>query len=1418
MVLRGREKVKTLGAMAAGWKEWFLGAMACFALMVNLGADLSGIGGEAAAGGFFVRLAVQIKKLEYVLPVFDYKNAVLAFLVFAFFLKTGDTVWRERLSKWSYRIPAMLTAFFLVFGYSFQYTNSWNLVFMDTFHRLTAAGMAAGFYVLFSRIFRLLLLRVCRAGEEQAASAGKLTELVMERHAFWGPLLVILLCWFPYILAKYPGAAMPETLAEMRQYYWNAFNNYYPVLHTVLLGLLMEAGNRIASYTFGFFLNLLVQLALLLSAFSYGFVLMKRWRTPYGLRWLALGIICVVQFFPMESTIVEKDVPYTACVIFLVLMLYELVRTMRTGARLSAGQIAGFCLSGLGMACFRNEGFYLTAAAGVSMSVYACRLRWKEDRAGCVRILAAMLLPAVLFTGYQKLLLPACKVEDNGLQEALSIPFQQTARYVRDYGYELTEEEEQVLSRVLDYENLAELYDPVTSDPVKYTYCAQSAGDLADYFRLWLAQLFRHPGSAVQATMNNAYGWFYQEGYAHNYMMTSQIEGHEVRWEIVQPERLAGLRQVVERAAKLLSRAPVVNWFENTGFVSWMTILLIAFWAGGKQKRYLLSAVPLLVALLVCVAAPAFRYQVRYIMPIMFCVPYYLPMAVHSLREQEAESAEPLSRAAGRSGRRLPFLLLLLTVCPLLMGAGPKETYAFYADSEEEARSVAQSLGAELRGFYYGIASIEWEGGTARSAAGEKRTVRTAAGEVRLYPDEPYEVDLPAAEEAEAPWHLTAIHAEKAWELTRGAGVQVAVLDTGIDAEHEALKDAVLYSGTAVPASFYGEGGTFPESYRGAQDNHGHGTHVAGIIGARSGSPGVAPECALLSIKVLDNSGGKGKGMTSWVAAAIREAADLGADVINLSMGGNHITNELLHEAIQEANERQIVVVCASGNASTSTVYYPAGYDETISVSAVKQSGDTVAFASSYSNYGDWIDLCAPGSAIQSTVPGGYQEKSGTSMACAVVSGAAALLLSEDENLSPGQVLEHMAETSADLGEPGKDALYGYGMIDLEEMLKRYRTQAPLPAPETDVPTGRAVCEGTRIRLHTATADAQIRYTLDGSEPCADSTLYTEEGIRMEYQEDPVVLSAKVLRGESECSESAVFHYQVLRRLSEIEDKKGTLGEEILPEYGTYEDPVSGKSCRRYHLTVKKKEKLTVRVDGRNFTPEIRLYDSADHTGTLLGEKTGAPAQKRTDAASGRQGTLGTKTQKLVWENRTGSEQEVWISVSAYESGGEEEDQTYRMTWKTEGTEKKSGSSAGSSGSGGGREETEESGWKEGETGVGSPSLPSGRPPSRPSSGAEKGPSDGTAPMDEENWLYAMEPASPDTEISGESEGTEEEEPAPAPSRKESGEEEDRTAEGESGFRYSFLPLLLLLLLLLLFLLLRAAYAARRQTDHSEEE
>ncbi|MFR5355186.1 MAG: DUF6020 family protein [Clostridia bacterium] len=428
--------------------NWICAALACFALMVSMNADLAGIGAEAAGGGLWTLLAANIKKLEYILPTFSYRDAFFALMIL-FFFYIVPCRWPEHVPRLSCRIPAVLAAFFLVFGYSFRYTNSWDLIFMDSFHLLISGVVFAGYYVLAVRLFQMVIRYLCKKAQESNTSCGKWTTLLFETHAFAGPLLVIMIFWSPYILAKFPGASMPETLAEMRQFYWGTINNYYPPLHTIMLSLIMQLGNLLGSYTLGFFLNLVLQLAMLLSAFSYGFLLMKRWKTPYLFRYLALGIICMTQFFPMESTVVEKDIPYTACVVFLMLLLAELVRTIKDSESLSKKQIAGLILVCLGTAGFRNEGIYLVLVSAVAAIAYGWSVIGKENLKKWKSILAAFLIPVVLILGYQKVLLPACGVEDNGPKEALSIPFQQTARYVRDYGAEVTAEEAEIIGKVL---------------------------------------------------------------------------------------------------------------------------------------------------------------------------------------------------------------------------------------------------------------------------------------------------------------------------------------------------------------------------------------------------------------------------------------------------------------------------------------------------------------------------------------------------------------------------------------------------------------------------------------------------------------------------------------------------------------------------------------------------------------------------------------------------------------------------------------------------------------------------------------------------------------------------------------------------------------------------------------------------------
>lgn len=293
-------------------------------------------------------------------------------------------------------------------------------------------------------------------------------------------------------------------------------------------------------------------------------------------------------------------------------------------------------------------------------------------------------------------------------------------------------------------------------------------------------------------------------------------------------------------------------------------------------------------------------------------------------------------------------------------------------------------------------------------------------------------------------WGVQHINSQVAYDNgINGTGVNVSVLDTGIDYNHPDLKDN--YKGGYNFVAF----NTNPMDDNCLSLNKEcHGTHVSGIIGAEKngfGVVGVAPNVSLYAVKVLN---GGGLGDTLSIISGLEWAVDNKMDIVSMSFSGADDIS--VHNAVDKAYNAGLLLVAAAGNTNGGNVTYPAGYDSVIAVTATDSSDLNANFAPIDTR----IELAAPGVNINSTkgiaVNGGYGILSGTSMAVPHVAGVAALIYSTGirNNIQVRSILDN---TAKDLGVQGRDNIYGYGLVDAQNALG-ISTPAPTPTP-TPTPT-----------------------------------------------------------------------------------------------------------------------------------------------------------------------------------------------------------------------------------------------------------------------------------------------------------------------------------------------------------------------------
>jgi len=458
---------------------------------------------------------------------------------------------------------------------------------------------------------------------------------VLDNKPFLISFCVIILSWIIYIIAFYPILMAPDPSNQVLQFFGidNPYShisilldenmiitNHHPILHTLMLGVCVKLGLLFNNVNLGLFIYTIIQTVILAGTFSYTIKFMKEININKKFRLIIMLIYALVPIFPFYAITPVKDVIFGSLIILYVIMIYRYVNNY------SKFSIIKSLILLILLILFRNNGFHVIILSLPLLLFLKYKNRWK--------LFVVFSITLCFYFSYNKVLLPYFKVTPSSPREMLSIPFQQTARYVLKYGNEVTDKEKEIIDKILIYETLAERYDPEISDPVKNKFNKYSDDkDLNSYFKVWFEQFTKHPVVYLEATLHNTYGYYYPFKTSwviySKYKKTLKNNGFDYHFN-----DMKSLRKSLVAYGSAFPYIPVVGLIANIGFNTWLILFMISYLFYKKKYKEIIIFMPSIVLLLVCIASPVNVYF-RYALPNVFAAPVIIGMFYDIIRRKE---------------------------------------------------------------------------------------------------------------------------------------------------------------------------------------------------------------------------------------------------------------------------------------------------------------------------------------------------------------------------------------------------------------------------------------------------------------------------------------------------------------------------------------------------------------------------------------------------------------------------------------------------------------------------------------------------------------------------------------------------------------------------------------------------------------
>ncbi|MGN1148865.1 MAG: DUF6020 family protein [Lachnospiraceae bacterium] len=547
-----------------------------------------------------------IASIYELLGNYDFTFILLLILCAGFYFFLGE---RELLQKKASTALAAFFAFCLLLGQSYYEMGTWEYCFGSIVNFIKFVLALVGYIILFRTIMALLL----KVMEERCFTENRTH--FFSSHAFLKSFLIIMAAYSPFLILSFPGNLCWDVIGQIEQVILQTgYSTHHPLAHTLIVGGFTKMGQVLFhSYEIGLFLYMLFQASLLVAALAATIAVLAKRQAKLSLLICLLVLYCITPVYSNVASTALKDVPFCAFVIGYVICLALLLET--PSLLKNRKFVVGFVLLQVGVILFRNNGLPLVLLSGVCTFIFLFKKYQMKERIFCffVSFGAGILIARLLLL----ILVQICAATPGSKGEMLSIPFQQTARYLQCYRNELDEEEKAAIEAVLgDVDTVALRYDPTISDPVKALFYKDATqAEIINYLKVWCKGFFKHPAVYLEAFFVHVYGWFTPS--------VSNAIRYEASYDVI---RQGGLFPNAEKILifyyRFANRFTLLGVLENIGVAVWGLFFLTFYQKRRHYRDCIFAGIPLWVSLLVCMASPCFFGHPRYAFPILFTLPF----------------------------------------------------------------------------------------------------------------------------------------------------------------------------------------------------------------------------------------------------------------------------------------------------------------------------------------------------------------------------------------------------------------------------------------------------------------------------------------------------------------------------------------------------------------------------------------------------------------------------------------------------------------------------------------------------------------------------------------------------------------------------------------------------------------------------